>query len=44
MAFSVATVGTGFLLAWIYAATGSHLPLFAVGAVGGIAALIVGRK
>ncbi len=44
LAFSIATFSTGFVLAWIYAATGSHLPLFAVGAAGGLAAIIVGRK
>lgn len=44
LAFAVATFSTGFVLAWVYAASGSHVPLFAIGAAGGLAAIVVGRK
>jgi predicted MFS family arabinose efflux permease len=44
LAFAIATFATGFLLAAVYKLTGSHLPLFAIGAAGGVAAMVVGRK
>lgn len=34
---------SGFVLAWLYTATGSHLPLFGVGLIAAIAAALLGR-
>jgi predicted MFS family arabinose efflux permease len=39
--WAAAQTGTGFVLAWLYAATGSHLPLFAVGLAAAVAAVLV---
>jgi MFS family permease len=41
--WAAAQTGTGFLLAWLYTATGSHLPLFAVGLVAALVAVVLGR-
>ena len=43
MAWAAAQMGAGFGLAWVYAATGSHAALFAVGAVAGGVALGLDR-
>ena len=40
-AWGTAQTAAGFLLAWLYAATGSHLPLFAIGLAAGVLALLV---
>jgi hypothetical protein len=37
-------MASGFVMAWAYAATGSHASVFAIGLVGAVLALIVGRK
>jgi len=34
---------TGFILAWLYTASGSHLPLFGVGLVAALAAVLLAR-
>jgi hypothetical protein len=41
--WAAAQTATGFLLAWLYTATGSHLPLFAVGLVAAILAAVLAR-
>jgi predicted MFS family arabinose efflux permease len=41
--WAAAQTVTGFVLAWLYTASGSHLPLFAVGAVAAIAAVVLAR-
>ena len=38
--WAAAQTASGFFLAWLYAATGSHLPLFAVGLAAAIVALL----
>lgn len=38
-AYGAAQTAIGFLLAWLYARTGSHLPLFAIGLAGAIVTL-----
>ncbi len=38
-AYGAAQTAIGFLLAWLYATTGSHLPLFAVGLAGAVLTL-----
>lgn len=43
MAWAAAQMGSGFVLAWLYAASGSHLPLFALGAAAGALALVLDR-
>jgi MFS family permease len=44
MAWAAAQMATGLLLAWLYAATQSHLPLFALGAGAGVIALLLDRR
>jgi predicted MFS family arabinose efflux permease len=44
IAWAAAQMATGLVLAWLYAATGSHLPLFALGAVAGAIALLFDRR
>lgn len=44
MAWAAAQMGSGFGLAWVFAATGSHLPLFALGAAAGGLALVLDRR
>lgn len=39
--WAAAQTGCGFALAWLYRATGSHLPLFAVGLVAALAAALL---
>jgi len=41
--WAAAQTATGFVLAWLYTATGSHLPLFAVGLVAALAAVVLAR-
>jgi predicted MFS family arabinose efflux permease len=41
--WAAAQTATGFLLAWLYTATGSHLPLFGVGFVAAVAAVALAR-
>ncbi len=38
-AYGAAQTAVGFLLAWLYAVTGSHLPLFAIGLAGAVLTL-----
>ncbi len=38
-AYGAAQTAIGFLLAWLYATTGSHLPLFAIGLAGAVLTL-----
>lgn len=38
-AYGAAQTAIGFLLAWLYAASGSHLPLFAIGLAGAVLTL-----
>jgi len=41
--WAAAQTATGFVLAWLYTATGSHLPLFAVGLVAALTAVVLAR-
>jgi predicted MFS family arabinose efflux permease len=44
VAWAAAQMASGFVMAWAYAATGSHASVFAIGLGGAVLALIVGRK
>ncbi|MBN8891826.1 MAG: YbfB/YjiJ family MFS transporter [Rhodospirillales bacterium] len=44
VAWAAAQMATGFLMAWLYAHTGSHMPIFAVGLGGAVIAAVVGRR
>jgi predicted MFS family arabinose efflux permease len=41
--WAAAQTASGFALAWLYTATGSHLPLFGVGLVAAIGAVVLAR-
>jgi predicted MFS family arabinose efflux permease len=44
VAWAAAQMGSGFVMAWGYAATGSHASVFAIGLAGAVLAAVVGRK
>jgi predicted MFS family arabinose efflux permease len=41
--WAAAQTASGFALAWLYSATGSHLPLFGVGLVAAVLAMVLAR-